>query len=182
MRLITLFLLTCLTFSSQATTTPEKALEMYFNILTSQDYHDISTIMDQESMRNLKRTMDSAMKFQAEHGVYTLQRRIFGEPVSLERIESTTPEFYLETLAGEILQAARRQHLIVSDRQIIGKIQESEDMIHIVARLTFAQDSQRSSDVLVYTLVKRRSGWKLKFPATIKQMITVIDSSARQQH
>ncbi|MBO6556514.1 MAG: hypothetical protein JJ957_08445 [Pseudomonadales bacterium] len=165
-----------------ASDTPEATLEQYFGVLTGQDFSGISQLMDTESMMNLKTIMDDAIGYQANHGVYRLQRRIFGRKVSMSDVSAATADFYLESLAGEILEAARAQHLVVDDRVILGHIDETEDLVHIVARLNMHQDDTRGSDVLVYTLIREEDGWKLKFPATIKQMLTVIETSARRIH
>jgi len=96
-------------------------------------------------------------------------------------VAAASAGFYLKALASEILQAARLQHLKVTDREIIGKIQETENLVHIVVRLNMAQNESRGSDILVYTLVRENDQWKLQFPPTIKQMLLVIESTARQR-
>ncbi len=180
MRTLTGLILLLFLQSGLASDTPEATLNKYFDILTGQNFSGIAELMDTESMMNLKATMDDAIGYQANHGIYRLQRRIFGSKVSMTDVDATTADFYLESLAGEILEAARAQHLIVDDRQVLGRIDENEDTVHIVARLIMHQDETEGSDVLVYTLVREQDGWKLKFPATIKQMLTVIASSARR--
>lgn len=103
----------------------------------------------------------------------------------MSQVAKTPAEFYLNALANEILKAARSQHLKVTDREIIGKIQENDDMVHIVVRLKMSQGDHLGTDILVYTLVKEKDEWKLKFPATIKQMVMVmvmvIESTARRR-
>lgn len=167
--------------SFAASSTPEATLEKYLAVLTGQDLQGVATLMDSSSMKSLKKSMDESIQYQANFGEYGLQRRIFGKKVSMSQVAKTPAEFYLDTLAGEILKAARSQHLTVTDREIIGKIQENEDLVHIVARLKMVQDDHEGTDILVYTLVRENGGWKLKFPATIKQMLTVIESTARQR-
>ena len=171
-----------LIMSSQihAQSTPEETLEKYFSILTGRDFTGIETLMDSKSMASLKETMDSAIRYQANHGVYRLQRRIFGKKVSMAEVDAASASFYLQSLAGEILEAARAQHLVVEEREILGKVAESDTMVHIVARLNMEQDGTHGSQVLVYTAVKEGDLWKLEFPATIRQMLTVIEGSARQ--
>lgn len=180
MRILTGLILLLTLESGIASDTPEATLDKYFEVLTGQDFSGISQLMDTASMTNLKTTMDDAIGYQANHGVYRLQRRIFGRKVSMADVSAATADFYLESLAGEILEAARAQHLVVDDRVILGRIDETEDLVHIVARLNMHQDETTGTDVLVYTLIREEDGWKLKFPATIKQMLTVIESSARR--
>jgi hypothetical protein len=176
-----LLLLVCLSGPVWASTTPEQTLEKYFRILTERDYSGISSLMDSASMAGLKKTMDDAMGIQSSRGVNTLQLRIFGKAVSTEEIDSTPASFYLESLAAEILKASRRQQLIVSQRVILGRVDEGEDRTHIVARLTMEQGQHIGNEVLVYTLVRENNEWKLRFPATIKQMVMMIEGAARQQ-
>lgn len=180
MRYLLALTLTLCVSGAFAEKTPEATLERYFTILTSQDFSGIADLMATDSMMNLKKTMDDAITFQANHGVYRLQRRIFGKKVSLAEVKAATPEFYLDQLAGQILQSARTQHLVVDSRKILGRIDETEEMTHIVARLQMHQNEYQGSDILVYSLVNEDGEWKLRFPATIKQMVTMIESTARQ--
>ena len=99
----------------------------------------------------------------------------------MSQVAKTPAEFYLNALTNEILKAARSQHLQATDPEIIGKIQENDHMVHIVARLKMSQDDQIGTDILVYTLVNEKGEWKLKFTATIKQIVMVIESTARQR-
>ena len=179
--LIALICTGLLTFQALADGTPEETLEKYLNVLTGQDLTDIANLMESSSMDSLKKSMDESIQYQANFGDYSLQRRIFGEKVLMSQVAETSAEVYLNALASEILKAARSQHLTVTSRQIIGKVQENDAMVHIVVRLKMSQENTHGSDILVYTLVKENGGWKLKFPATIKQMLTVIEGTARQR-
>jgi|GEM_PF-728565 len=178
--LIALVCTALLNSTSFANSTPEATLDKYLSVLTGQNLSGVATLMDSSSMKSLKKSMDESIQYQANFGEYGLQRRVFGEKVSMSKVAETTAEFYLNALASEILKAARSQHLKVTDREIIGKIQETDDMVHIVVRLKMSQDDHQGTDILVYTLVRETDEWKLKFPATIKQMLTVIESTARQ--
>ncbi len=179
--LIALICAALLNSTALAGSTPEETLEKYLAVLTGQDLTDVASLMDSSSMIKLKKSIDGSIEYQANFGDYSLQRRIFGDRVTMQRVAETPADFYLNALASEILKAARTQHLTVTDRQIIGKIQENDDMVHIVVRLNMSQDDIRGSDTLVYTLVREADEWKLKFPATIKQMLTVIEGTARQR-
>ena len=179
--LIALVCTALLNSTAFANSTPEATLDKYLSVLTGQDLKGIATLMDSTSMKSLKKSMDESIQYQANFGEYGLQRRVFGKKVPMSQVAKTSAEFYLNALAGEILKAARSQHLTVTDREIVGKIQENDDMVHIVARLKMSQGDHQGAEILVYTLVKENDDWKLKFPATIKQMLTVIESSARQR-
>ncbi len=163
-----------------AASTPEGTLDKYLAVLTNQDLIGIDSLMDSESMHNLKKSIDESIQYQANFGEYGLQRRVFGRKVSTSEVANTPAKFYLNALASEILKAARSQHLKFTAREIIGKIQENEDMVHIVIRLKMSQGDHVGSDIVVYTLVKEQEAWKLKFPGTIKQMLMVIESTARK--
>lgn len=160
---------------------PEEVLEQYFGVLTGRDYADLPKIMASTSMSDLKALIDKVIRYQADHGNYGLQRRIFGEQVSLERVDKTPPEYYLNRLAGEILSAANAQHFYVDDRAILGRVDEDQTTVHIVARLTMHQDDEENTDVLLYTLVKEGDDWKLTFPPTFKQLLSILEASYKQQ-
>jgi hypothetical protein len=167
--------------TSFADGTPEATLDKYLSVLTGQELNDIATLMDSASMNSLKKAIDESIQYQANFGEHGLQRRIFGQKVPMSQVAKTPAEFYLNALANEILKAARSQHLRVTDREIIGKIQENDDMAHIVVRLKMSQGDHLGTDILVYTLAKENGEWKLKFPTTIKQMVMMIESTARQR-
>ena len=105
MRTLTGLILIAMLQTGFAAETPEATLEKYFDILTGQDFSGIAELMDTESMMNLKSTMDDAIGYQANHGVYRLQRRIFGRKVSMADVDRATADFYLETPRREILDA-----------------------------------------------------------------------------
>ena len=159
---------------------PEEVLDQYFNILTSTNTDKIADVMDSDSMASLKTMMDSAIRYQANHGNYELQRRIFGKKVSLDEVESTSAAFYLNQLATSILDAANSQNFRIDGRKVLGRIQEGDKIAHIVARLSMHQNSESTSDIFVYTLVKEGDSWKLTFPPTIRQVLTVIEAQAKQ--
>ena len=159
---------------------PEEVLDRYFKILTSENTDKIASIMDADSMASLKVMMDNAIRYQANHGNYELQRRIFGKKVSLDKVENTSADFYLNQLANSILDAANSQNFRIESRKVLGRIQEGDKIAHIVARLSMQQNSESTSDIFVYTLVKEGDSWKLTFPPTIRQVLTVIDAQAKQ--
>jgi hypothetical protein len=179
--LIALVCTVILNSTAITSSTPEENLGKYLSLLTGQEAEGIATLMDTANMNRLKKTIDESIQYQANFGGYGLQRRVFGQKVAISRLAKTPAEFYLNTLASGILKAARSQHLKVTDREIIGKIQENDDMVHIVARLKMSQGDQTGTDILVCTLVKEGGERKLKFPATIKQMVMVIESTVRQR-
>ena len=83
-------------------------------------------------------------------------------------------------LATSILDAANSQNFRIDSRKVLGRIQEGQKIAHIVARLSMQQNSESTSDVFVYTLVKEGDNWKLTFPPTIRQVLTVIEAQAKQ--
>ena len=165
---------------TSAASEPVDTLDAYFRILTTRNYDGLENLMAASSMNDLKVMMDEAITYQTGNGVYRLQERIFGRRVSQSEVAGASARFYLRRLAKEILEAAQAQHLIVQKRDIIGAVNEGENTVHIVARLTMEQDGRTGTDVLLYTLIREQEGWKLTFPATIRQMLTVIEASARQ--
>ena len=178
--LITFVCIVLMNSGAAASSTPEGTLDKYLAVLTNQELVGIDSLMDTESMQNLKKSIDESIQYQANFGEYALQRRVFGRKVSMSEVANTPAEFYLNALASEILKAARSQHLKFTDKEIIGKIQENEDMVHIVVRLKMSQGGHVGSDIVLYTLVKEGQAWRLKFPGTIKQMLMVIESTARK--
>ena len=173
--LLALITTTSITWANE----PEEVLDRYFKILTSGNTDKIDTIMDADSMASLKTMMDNAIRYQANHGNYELQRRVFGKKVSLNQVEKTSAAFYLNQLANSILDAASSQNFRVESRKVLGRIQEGDKICHIVARLSLQQNSESTSDIFVYTLVKEGGSWKLTFPPTIRQVLTVIDAQAK---
>lgn len=159
---------------------PEATLQKYLDVLTGDAISGTGSLMDSTSMSQLKATMDEAITRQAEQGNYRLQHRIFGKRVDMQHIADTTADFYLNALGTEIRRAAESQGLTVTGHEIIGKVQETESRVHIIVRLFMLQGEREGKDILVYSLVREDSGWKMNFPATFKQMLAVIESSARQ--
>ena len=75
------------------------------------------------------------------------------------------------------------QHFFVDNRRILGSVNESDDMVHIVVRLFLHQDTDDdttyNSDIYVYTLIREDGIWKLEFPPTIRQALSMIEAGIR---
>ncbi len=159
---------------------PEDTLDRYFDILTERDFSNFGDIMATENMNDLKALMDKAIRYQASHGTYDLQRRIFGKKVTMQAVTETPASFYLDKLAESILDAAEAQKFYVDNRKVLGTVMEGDDTVHVIARLNMHQGSTETSDVMLYTLVKEGDDWKLTFPPTVKQILQVIETSYKQ--
>lgn len=156
--------------------TPEATLDAYFKILTERDVENISALMTSGSMSRLKKLMTDSLESEKARGDIALQQRFFGKPVTRETIRNTPASFFLDQLARDILNAAEMQHFFVDDRDIIGSVRESDDMVHFVVRLYLHQEERRNSDILVYTLIDENGTWKLEFPPTIRQTLAVFEA------
>ena len=55
----------------------------------------------------------------------------------------------------------------------------ADNILHYVARLQMSQDGKTTQEIYVYTLVKDGEDWKLRFPPTIKQLLSVIEAGAQ---
>lgn len=157
---------------------PDETLERYFHILTERNYANIGALMDKESMAHLKSVMDDAISKQAAHGNYEIEKRIFGRRVTPEELAGASPEFYIDRLANQVLEAADLSRFFVDNRVVLGHVDEGDSTVHYVVRLYLHQGDRHSSEIYVYTLVKEGDDWKLNFPPTIRQMLTLIESSA----
>ncbi|MDZ7686411.1 MAG: hypothetical protein U5O39_16610 [Gammaproteobacteria bacterium] len=115
--------------------TPQATLDAYFAILTERDVTNISELMTSGSMSRLKTLMMEAIQSEKARGGDALQTRFFGKTATMEEVRSTPASFFLEHLARDILNAAEMQHFFVDDRDIIGSVRESDDMVHFVVRL-----------------------------------------------
>ena len=160
---------------------PKDKLDQYFNILSSQAYDSLGSIMDSDDMDELQVLMVNAIRQQARRGRYDLQRQIYGKKVTMKRVRETTPDFYISQLSRAILSAAETQHMVVTRQEILGRIDESEEMVHFLVRVFMKQGERTASNIRVFTLVKEDDGWKMKFPDIIKQMLQVIEVSVSER-
>jgi hypothetical protein len=159
---------------------PEEVLEQYFLVLTKRDFSNLSELMAEKSMVDLKALADKAISSQASQGRFGLQKRFFGQRLAPEAIEKTPAKHYLDVLAGEILHAADATHFSVDGESILGRVEEGDDTVHLIARLQMHQDENSNSDVMLYTLVLEHGQWKLTFPPTFKQILGVLEASYKQ--
>lgn len=160
---------------------PEQTLDKYFLVLTTQNFDSIGSIMDSQDMAAMKELMVKAIGTQMRAGRYRLQERIFGKKVTLEKVKETSAEFYLNQLAGQILSAATSQNFVVDKLTTLGRVDESDSMIHYVVRASMSQGGNSSTNVRIYTVVKNGDVWKMKFPDVIKQMLVGIEASMQRR-
>lgn len=167
--------------AGQAGRTPEATLDAYFEVLTTRNVEGISDLMTSGSMARLKALMVEALEQEISRGGTSLQRRFYGKGVTLKTVEDTASDVFLNTIATEILNAADMQHFFVDNRKILGSVEESDDMVHLVVRLYLHQETRYNSDILVYTLIEEDGVWKLDFPPTIRQALAVFEAALRRQ-
>lgn len=179
--LVTLLALGSSAFAEGPGKTPQATLDAYFAMLTTRKVEDVASLMTSGSKSRLKTLMVEAFQTEKTTGGTALQGRFYGRGVTMEEVRNTPAAFFLEKFAQEILSAAEMQHFFVDNRQIIGSVSESDDMVHFVVRLFLHQDAKRNSDILVYTLIEEDGIWKLEFPPTIRQALAVFEAGLRQQ-
>ncbi|MFT7221710.1 MAG: hypothetical protein ACI8Z1_003332, partial [Candidatus Azotimanducaceae bacterium] len=159
---------------------PEDVLHQYFEVLTERDFSNLSGLMSERNMADLKELADRAILSQAPRGRFGLQERFFGHKVGAQAIEKTRAKHYLDVIAGEVLNAANATHFMVDSESVLGRVDEGDDMVHFVARLELHQDEKSSSDVMLYTLVRENGLWKLTFPPTFKQILSLLEASYKR--
>jgi hypothetical protein len=175
-------LLICIVMSAGAIADgPQDTLDQYFTVLTSRNYETLGSIMDSGDMVQLQVLMVNAIRQQARKGRYDLQRRIYGKKVTMKTVRETTADFFIGQLSREILTAAETQHLIVTGQEILGRVDESDDMVHFLIRVFMTQGETTAGNIRLYTIVKEGEAWKMKFPDVIKQMLQIIEVSGSQQ-
>lgn len=179
MRLLVLMVLLTMSGLIQANE-PEDVLNQYFEVLTERDFSNLSGLMSEKNMADLKELADRAILSQASRGRFGLQERFFGQKVTAEAIEKTQAKHYLDVMAGEVLNAANATHFMVDSESILGRVDEGDDMVHFVARLELHQEEKSSSDVMLYTLVRENGLWKLTFPPTFKQILSLLEASYKR--
>lgn len=179
-RIIIIF--ACLSMSSGVTADgPQEILDQYFLVLTSQNYENLGSIMDAKSMAQMKELMVNAIRQQTRIGRYDLQKNVFGKKVTLKTVRDTPAEFYLHRLAEQIFYAANSQNFIVEGQKVLGRVDESPDMVHYLARVNMSQGDKSTSAVRVFTIVREGDSWKMNFPDTIRQMLQVIEANANRR-
>lgn len=179
MRLATTLLTLLLVCPAIHAASPEDTLDQYFKVLTSRNIEPLPPLMSSSGMQRLKTLMDGAL-LQGGNASQALQIRMFGGPVDADRIHETPPDYYLLRLAGEVLQAAETQRFFVDKRSVIGRIDEADNMVHIVVRLFMHQGSLQNSDLLVYTLVQEDGVWKMNLPPILTQTLGLIEATTRR--
>ncbi|MFP6806403.1 MAG: hypothetical protein VB957_04355 [Pseudomonadales bacterium] len=177
-----LIALICVVLSTGVTADgPQDAMGQYFQILNNRNYETIGSLMAAEDMNQLQELMVNAIRKQVRVGRYDIQKRVFGKKVSMKVIKETTADFYIGQLAKEILTAADTQHLVVDGQEVLGRFNETAEMVHFLVRVHMTQGETSASNIRVYTLVKEGEIWKMKFPDIIKQLLQVIEVSATQR-
>jgi len=159
---------------------PDELLQQYFQILTTENYATIGTLMDSASMARLKELMVNAIRQQTRRGRSDLQKQIFGKKVTLKTVRETSADFYLHKLAEQIVYAATSQNFVVEGQDVLGRIDENDDTVHYLARVRMSQGDKSASTIRVYTIIREGAGWKMNFPDTISQMLQVIEASANR--
>jgi hypothetical protein len=158
---------------------PEDPVEMYLEALEERDLSVLQEVIADRELRKMKAMVDNVILKQAQSGKYNLQQRFFGQRVTADQVRQASPGFYLEVVSDEVLKAANQLNAAIVNRTIVGQIREDTDTVHVVARLEMALEGETVSQVQLYTVEREGDEWKLTFPATFRQILTLLEASGR---
>ena len=123
MKLFAAFLIALLPTFAVASESQD-VLETYFEALQNNDLTGMHDLMAQQDLDKMKEMLDRVITQQAEKGNNRLQFRLFGRKLSSSELAEVTTQQYVNALSQEILKAASSMHFSVTDREVLGRVEE----------------------------------------------------------
>lgn len=147
---------------------PAAAAYDYFAALGAESLEVAARLLEPEGLAAFKRTFVAFSGTEAGQEVLGL----FDVPSAAELGRLTDAQVFARFLAFSMGEAGSPLAILKDSKYtIIGEVQETPTLVHVVARIESAVEGMALSDVVVVTVQQTRLGWRLELPGEIQAML-----------
>lgn len=160
--------------------TPEVLLDEYAKHILNQEFDQIPAIFTAQSRADIKAVIDKALRVEIKKGRSRLQDTMVGRRIKAREIKSIPADTYIRRLVSNILSSTESQGFSFEKYKLLGRVDESEDLAHVLIR-TFVKGQKSGFDnVQIYSFRRTRDGWGLLIPQNLKQILLVIEAASQR--
>ena len=171
-RFIFIFI-TLVSTQANAKTATETARD-YYDALEHEDYGSAATYFDPVALREFRSLMSLEKRITEGQKLFFFEE--FFEPdlndSSIEKLSDT--DFFAAFLHGVLSSESFSQMLKYKNVEILGEIQEREDLAHVVTRQWISLGGNKTELIEVTSFNKVAGEWKIRMTGKLKSVAVMI--------
>jgi hypothetical protein len=156
-------------FARAAQDTPESAAKAYFAALRSGDWAKCASLMHRDALASMKRTFAAAIDADktgdAAKSIFKLKSAAEYSQLS----EATVFERVMDFITS--VDPEMKTDLASSTNTILGRVDESPDLAHLVLRSRTKMGGEEVNEVDLISFKKQDSTWRALLPSDIENML-----------
>ena len=156
-------------FARAAQDTPESVAKAYFAAMQSGDWAKCASLMHRDALASVKRTFAAAINAdKTGDSAKTIFKLKSGAEYS-QLSEATVFERLMDFITS--VEPDMKTALASSTNTILGRVDESPDLAHVVFRSRTKLEGEEVNDVDLISFKKQDSTWRALLPSDIENML-----------
>lgn len=180
--------------SKNSSTSPQAIALRYYDNSSDHKWDATVTLVDSKNLREFQQEMNGTLNFidslEVHAPGFVDRDSILSILRTIHRQQRTPEEFFVSLL--NVLMPPVRPGSVQSESKPtftpLGEVEEGKDTVHVLSKVSIPGETQQANRLLILSLVKEPSGWKILLPSEISnntkgrvvRMVRLIDQMIRQ--
>ena len=156
-------------FARAAQDTPESAAKAYFAALQSADWAKCASLMHRDELASMKRTFAAAINAERTGDAAKTIFKLKSAAEYSQLSEATVFERVMDFITS--VEPDMKTSMASSTNTILGRVDESPDLAHIVFRSRTKMGGEEIDEVDLISFKKQDSAWRALLPSDIENML-----------
>jgi len=156
-------------FARAAQDTPESAAKAYFASLQSADWAKCASLMHRDELASMKRTFAAAINAERTGDAAKTIFKLKSVAEYSQLSEATVFERVMDFITS--VEPDMKASMASSTNTILGRVDESPDLAHIVFRSRTKMGGEEINEVDLISFKKQDSAWRALLPSDIENML-----------
>jgi hypothetical protein len=156
-------------FARAAQDTPESAAKAYFAALRSGDWAKCASLMHRDALASMKRTFAAAINADKTGDAAKTIFKLKSAAEYSQLSEATVFERVMDFITS--VDPEMKTDLASSTNTILGRVDESPDLAHLVLRSRTKMGGEEVDEVDLISFKKQDSTWRALLPSDIENML-----------
>jgi len=156
-------------FTQAAQDTPESAAKAYFAALQSADWAKCAGLMHRDELASMKRTFAAAINAERTGDAAKTIFKLKSVAEYSQLSEATVFERVMDFITS--VEPDMKASMASSTNTILGRVDESPDLAHIVFRSRTKMGGEEINEVDLISFKKQDSAWRALLPSDIENML-----------
>jgi hypothetical protein len=159
---------------------PEELLTDYATAVQAGNYDNLASLFSTDARGKVKAVFKDVLLHELDSGGYKLQQRIFNRKVTRQEVEATSEALYLSLLMTKLVDSTQQQGVKMDRVEIIGRIDETTDMAHLLVRVFMSQRDTPFNNLQVFSFSRVDGNWGMEIPTLMKQVLEMLHYSTQR--